>query len=81
MAGMLVLVIHSVAVEVNLGLTPAESERLRQISYERRLEMGLEKCNEPEDEDGGAGLAGVSKTEVLLTRKVSSVSSSGIAAA
>jgi hypothetical protein len=42
-AGLLALVIHAVAVEVYLGLTPAESERLRRVSYQRRIERGLEE--------------------------------------
>jgi len=47
MAGWVALAIHAVAVEVYLGLTPAEGERLRKLSYERRLERGL--CAEKEE--------------------------------
>jgi hypothetical protein len=35
------LVIHAVGVEIYLNLTPAESERLRAVSYERQLEAGF----------------------------------------
>ena len=37
-AGWLAFWIHALAIEFYLGLTPAESQRLRQISYERQLE-------------------------------------------
>lgn len=37
----LCLTIHAIAVEIYLNLTPAESERLRLISYEKRLEAGF----------------------------------------
>ena len=43
------LVIHAIGVEVYLRLTPAESERLRVISYERQLEAGFKN-------PGSAGL-------------------------
>jgi uncharacterized membrane protein len=43
------LVIHAIGVEVYLRLTPAESERLRVVSYERQLEAGF-------DNPGSAGL-------------------------
>ena len=35
------LAIHAIAVEIYLHLTPAEKERLRNVSYERQLERGL----------------------------------------
>ncbi|KAK5117297.1 hypothetical protein LTR62_005914 [Meristemomyces frigidus] len=38
----LALALHAFAVELYLHLTPAEGERLRQVSYERQLERGLE---------------------------------------
>jgi prepilin-type processing-associated H-X9-DG protein len=41
--------LHAVGVEVYLRLTPRESERLRQVSYERQLEAGM-------DNPGSAGL-------------------------
>lgn len=41
MALWLCLAIHAIGVEIYLNLTPAESERLRLISYERRLEAGF----------------------------------------
>lgn len=50
-AGMLALVLHAVAVEVYLGCTPAEGERLRKVSYERRLERGMAK-HESRNESG-----------------------------
>jgi len=75
MAGMLALVIHSVAVEMYLSLTPAESERLRKISYARRLELGLEKADKSGAEDGRVEVTDVSKTDAVLTRERSSVSS------
>jgi len=81
MAGLLALVIHSVAVEVYLGLTPAESERLRKASYERRLERGLEKRDEAEAEDRGVEVADDSKRDAIFTRERSSSSTSGIRAA
>lgn len=41
MAGWLAFFLHVVGVEVYLALTPAEGERLRQVSYERQLERGF----------------------------------------
>ncbi|KEF63540.1 uncharacterized protein A1O9_01518 [Exophiala aquamarina CBS 119918] len=35
------LTIHAIAVEIYLNLSPAESERLRIISYEKQLEAGF----------------------------------------
>lgn len=40
-SGLLALFIHAVGVEFYLRLTPRESERLRQVSYERQLEAGF----------------------------------------
>jgi len=34
--------LHDVGVEIYLNLTPAEGERLREVSYERQLEAGFE---------------------------------------
>ncbi|KAK1983153.1 hypothetical protein LZ30DRAFT_589029 [Colletotrichum cereale] len=45
----LALAIHTVLVELYLHLTPAESERLRRISYQRQLEAGMKNA-------GNAGL-------------------------
>ncbi|KAK1579526.1 uncharacterized protein LY79DRAFT_672436 [Colletotrichum navitas] len=45
----LALAIHAVLVELYLHLTPAESERLRRISYQRQLEAGMKNA-------GNAGL-------------------------
>ncbi|KAK4556838.1 hypothetical protein LTR86_005818 [Recurvomyces mirabilis] len=42
-AGWLAFVIHAVIIEVYLRLTPAESERLRQVSYERQLARGFKR--------------------------------------
>jgi hypothetical protein len=82
MAVLLALVIHAVAVEVYLGLTPAESERLRRVSYERRLERGLEKAEVVEAEgERGAGGDDESKRSGVLVQEKSCVSSSGIEAA
>lgn len=39
-AGIIALAIHAVLVEIYFHLTPAESERLRKVSYERQLERG-----------------------------------------
>ncbi|THY71254.1 hypothetical protein D6C94_07795 [Aureobasidium pullulans] len=39
-AGWLALLLHTIAIEVYLRLTPKESNRLRQVSYERQLERG-----------------------------------------
>ncbi|KAK5136639.1 hypothetical protein LTR08_002653 [Meristemomyces frigidus] len=41
MALWMALTIHAVGVEVYLALAPAETERLRQVSYQRRLERGF----------------------------------------
>ena len=41
MAGWLAFLMHAVGVEIYLALTPAEGERLRQVSYERQLERGF----------------------------------------
>ena len=41
MALWLALLLHAVGIETYLQLTPAESERLRRVSYERQLERGL----------------------------------------
>ena len=38
----LAIILHGVGVEVYLHLTPRESRRLRQVSYERQLEAGFE---------------------------------------
>ena len=37
----LAFVLHVLGVELYLKMTPAEGERLRQVSYERQLERGL----------------------------------------
>lgn len=72
MAGLLALVIHSVAVEVSLGLAPAESERLGRVSYERRLERGLEKAEEVEAAgERGAGGGDDSKRSGALVQEKS----------
>jgi uncharacterized membrane protein len=49
MATWLALFMHLVGVEIYLGLTPAEGERLRRVSYEKQLEAGLKN-------PGSAGL-------------------------
>ncbi|KAK5092427.1 hypothetical protein LTR70_005538 [Exophiala xenobiotica] len=43
MSGWLAIVIHALVVEIYLGLTPAESYRLRNVSYEKQLEKGLRR--------------------------------------
>ncbi|KAK3686908.1 hypothetical protein LTR37_019350 [Vermiconidia calcicola] len=48
-AGWVALWLHAIAIEVYLRLTPAESERLRQVSYERQIERGFKN-------PGSAGL-------------------------
>ena len=40
-AGILALILHAVGVEIYLRLTPRETERLRQVSYQKQLEAGL----------------------------------------
>lgn len=81
MAGLLALAIHAVAVEVCLGTTPAESARFRRVSYERRLERGLENAEVVEaDEERGAGVADASKRSGLLMQEKLCASSSGIGA-
>ncbi|KAK3708404.1 hypothetical protein LTR37_011500 [Vermiconidia calcicola] len=42
-AGTIALILHAVLVEVYFHLTPAESERLRAVSYEKKLELGFRK--------------------------------------
>jgi len=49
MALWLAIAIHLVGVEMYLGLTPRESNRLRQVSYERQMERGFKN-------PGSAGL-------------------------
>ena len=41
MSLLLALIIHAIGVEIYLRLTPAEEERLRQISFERQVEAGM----------------------------------------
>jgi uncharacterized membrane protein len=41
MAGWIAFTLHVIGIEVYLKLTPAENERLRQVSYERQLERGF----------------------------------------
>jgi len=41
MAGWLALAMHAIGIEIYLRLTPAEGERLRQVSFERQAERGL----------------------------------------
>ncbi|OHE99725.1 hypothetical protein CORC01_05083 [Colletotrichum orchidophilum] len=41
MALWLALALHAVGIEIYLKLTPAEAERLRNVSYKRQLEAGL----------------------------------------
>ena len=49
MAGILAFFLHAFGIEIYLKLTPRESERLRQVSYERQLERGFKN-------PGSAGL-------------------------
>ncbi|KAG9943338.1 hypothetical protein KCU85_g8763, partial [Aureobasidium melanogenum] len=42
-AGWLALLLHTLAIETYLRLTPKESDRLRQVSYERQLEKGMSR--------------------------------------
>ncbi|KAI4753501.1 hypothetical protein E4T52_14330 [Aureobasidium sp. EXF-3400] len=42
-AGWLALLLHTFAIECYLRLTPKESNRLRQVSYERQLERGMSR--------------------------------------
>ena len=42
MAMWMAIFLHLVGVEIYLNLTPRESNRLRQVSYERQMERGLE---------------------------------------
>ncbi|KAK0735162.1 hypothetical protein B0T26DRAFT_737583 [Lasiosphaeria miniovina] len=39
--GWLALTLHAIAVEIYLHLTPAEHERLRNVSYQRQVEAGM----------------------------------------
>ncbi|KAI0205169.1 hypothetical protein F4808DRAFT_410727 [Astrocystis sublimbata] len=48
-AALVALVLHAFSVELYLRLTPAESERLRKVSYQRQLEAGMKN-------PGSAGL-------------------------
>ncbi|KAF2014301.1 hypothetical protein BU24DRAFT_481733 [Aaosphaeria arxii CBS 175.79] len=73
--------IHAVGVEIYLHLTPKESQRLRQVSYQRQLEAGMRKPGSagltadrvgdappfvPEVEDGDKLTKDVSKMIMLL---------------
>ncbi|KAK2049353.1 hypothetical protein LZ31DRAFT_339932 [Colletotrichum somersetense] len=49
MAFWLALAIHAIGIEIYLRLTPAEAERLRNVSYKRQLEAGMSPA-------GSAGL-------------------------
>lgn len=49
-AGWLALWIHAIIVELYLHFTPAETERLKQVSYERQLAKGYKH-------PGGAGIS------------------------
>lgn len=49
MALWLAIFMHLVGVEIYLALTPRESNRLRQVSYERQMERGFKNA-------GSAGL-------------------------
>lgn len=40
-AGWLATTLHAIGVEIYLRLTPRETERLRELSYERQLERGM----------------------------------------
>ena len=42
MATWLALMLHAAGVEIYLHLTPREAERLRQVSYEKQLEAGIQ---------------------------------------
>ncbi|KAK3643229.1 hypothetical protein LTR56_010377 [Elasticomyces elasticus] len=42
-AGWLALILHTIAIELYLRLTPVESDRLRRVSYERQLERGFKR--------------------------------------
>ncbi|KAK5719824.1 hypothetical protein LTR17_015113 [Elasticomyces elasticus] len=42
-AGWLALMLHTIAIELYLRLTPVESDRLRRVSYERQLERGFKR--------------------------------------
>ena len=41
MSGWLAIIIHALVVEIYLWLTPAESYRLRTVSYEKQVEKGM----------------------------------------
>ncbi|KAF2716342.1 hypothetical protein K431DRAFT_307870 [Polychaeton citri CBS 116435] len=43
MAGWIAIAFHVIGVELYLAMTPAESERLRQLSYERQLARGFSR--------------------------------------
>ena len=49
MAGVMAFFLHAVGIEIYLKLTPRESERLRQVSYDKQLEKGYKN-------PGSAGL-------------------------
>jgi len=57
MSGWLALVIHGLVIETYLWLTPAESYRLRNVSYERQVEKGLRQR-------GGFKDAGITGTRI-----------------
>lgn len=49
MALWLALMLHAIGIEIYLRLTPRETERLREVSYQRQLEAGMRR-------PGSAGL-------------------------
>jgi len=55
MAGWLAIVIHALVVETYLWLTPAESYRLRNVSYEKQIKKGLRRKGAFRD----AGITGI----------------------
>jgi hypothetical protein len=48
-AGWIALTLHAVGVEIYLGLTPREGQRLREVIYQRQMERGIKN-------PGSAGL-------------------------
>jgi len=49
-AGLLAFILHAIGIELYLHFTPAEAQRLRQVSFERQQERGLRR-------PGSAGVA------------------------
>lgn len=67
-SGFLALLLHAVAVEVYLGLTPGEGERLRRVGRERRAERGMGGVGDGDDQTAEDG-SDVSDGDVCVEKE------------